>query len=267
MFKIITACLFIITCCAKLNADSLNIIHEKTIFKKFDKFSIDNLGNIYLLKKDVLTKYSPTGDSLFSQSFKLQGAVTDLDAWQALRIILFYREQAQLLILDNTLSTQADAIKLDKLGLPFITLMCHSLNNNNLWLYNTEEQNLLRVDRNFKIQINTGSIPMLVGYGINPTQIVENNDLLYLNNPATGILVFDIFGTYLKTIPLKNVLHFQPLDNGILYTINNKILYYDFLSFQEITVKTTDSTPLSFIVLRNKLYLHTSEGLEIYQIN
>lgn len=249
-----------------LRADSLHIVHLKSIKKEFDKFSIDNLGNIYLLRKDVLTKYSPAGDSLFSQSYKLQGAVSDIDAWQALRIILFYREQAQLLILDNTLSTQAEAVKLDKLGMPFITLISHSLIDNNLWLYNTEEQNLLRVDKNFKTQINTGNIAMLVGYGINPTQLVENNNYLYMNNPSTGILVFDVFGTYIKTIPIKNASHFQPTEKGILFNRNGKIYYYDALSFEEVALNISDAEPLSFIVLRNTIFLQTPYGLEIYVV-
>ncbi|MFZ5554608.1 MAG: hypothetical protein ACOZCO_15920 [Bacteroidota bacterium] len=207
-------------------------------------FTTDNLGNIYTVHKDRITKYSPQGDSLCSQSFKWMGEITSIDATNALRIVAFSRDLNRLMILDNTLSVQGEVIKLEDLGLQFTSLVCQSPNNNNLWVYNMEEFRLLRLNKDFTVANNSGNLTQVLGISINPVFIAEYNNYLYVSDPDVGILVFDMFAGYVKTLPVKEKNYFQVVNNKI-YSLHNG-MKYDKLNWYDVTDHSQGSYELDY---------------------
>jgi len=71
---------------------------------------------------------------------------------------------------------------------------------------------------------------------IQPNFLIEHNGKLYLNSPNDGILIFDIYGSYLKTIPLKNLESFQVQYPYIFYTLNKKFYSFHLLTFENIEI-------------------------------
>jgi hypothetical protein len=61
--------------------------------------------------------------------------------------------------------------------------------------------------------------------------LLEYDNKVYLNNPSTGILIFDVYGTYYKTISVKNVKQFQVIGEWIYYLSEKKA--------RAINIKTT----------------------------
>ena len=194
--------------------DSLKTLY--TIKVKADFFSTDNFGNTYLVKGDEIRKYNPSGDLLKIYSNKNLGKITSIDASNALRLLVFYKDFANIIILDDLLSQNGDNINLMDLSLEQCDLVCSSFNNG-MWFFNRQNANLVRLNDNLQTAVNTGNLNRLLGSDLKPNFMLEYDGYVYLNNPTEGILVFDIYGTYSKTIAIKGLQHFQVKDQGLIY--------------------------------------------------
>ncbi len=61
-------------------------------------------------------------------------------------------------------------------------------------------------------------------------------DMIYLSS-SKGIMVFDIYGSYIKTLAIVEPTSFQILDKGILYTKDNAIYFYSFIKLENEMIK------------------------------
>jgi hypothetical protein len=249
-------------------------VHLKTIVKPHDFFTTDKLGNIYLVNKDVITKYNANGDSLSQQSYKTYGKIDFVDATQALRTLVFYREQLLVLTLDNTLSPQNDPVDLTNIGKEQVTLVAASVNDNNIWLFDQAAQTLTRVDKTFKDAVSSGNLTNILGYAPVPDFMIEAENRLYLNVPDKGVIVFDMFGTYIKTIPLINLHYFDVSGDNLYYLEEGKIYYYNMMDFDKKylpigyrNVSTGEPGGIkAFGIKKNRLYIESEEKINIYEI-
>ena len=154
---------------------------------------------------------------------------------------MFYKDFATILIIDDLLSQNGDPMNLQDYSLEQSDVICTSFNNG-IWFFNRENMELVRIDESFKPVVNTGNLNRLLGTDLKPNFMIEHNGYIFLNNPLEGILIFDIYGTYFKTIPVKGLQHFQVKDNfmfyyldGILKSYNIKDLTQKELSFKNAT--------------------------------
>ena len=212
-----------------------------TIKSNADFFTTDNIGNTYLIKGEEIKKYSQTGDLLKIFSNKTIGKITSVDATNPLRILVFYKDFATILIIDDLLSQNGDAMNLLDYSLEQSDVICTSFNNG-IWFFNRENMELVRLDETFKPVVNTGNLNRLLSIDLKPNFMIEHNGYIYLNNPTEGVFVFDIYGTYFKTISIKGLQRFQVKDNimfyyidGILKSYNMKDLSQKELPFKNVT--------------------------------
>ncbi|HEY0031102.1 MAG TPA: hypothetical protein VGC65_10120 [Bacteroidia bacterium] len=219
--------LFNFTCYAQGNYSLL-----KTIETECDFFTTDNQCNVYSVKKDELTKYNKAGKLLYKYSNKNLGNITSVDASNMLRILLYYKDFLQVVFLDNTLSQNGDPVSLDKIGFQQVQLVCSS-NNNSMWVYDQQNFALVRLDKNMENIQQTSNLNALLNDSLQPNCLVEYDNKVYLNNPQSGIMIFDIYGTYYKTIPVKNALVFQPIGDWVYYMFDKKVKAYNTKTTEE----------------------------------
>ena len=78
-----------------------------------------------------------------------------------------------------------------------------------------------------------------------PTFMFDNNDRLYVNDSTLGILVFDVFTNYIKTIPIKGIVDFKILGDD-LYFSKNQVLYgYKLKGLLQKSVQLPDNISFS----------------------
>jgi hypothetical protein len=110
----------------------------------------------------------------------------------------------------------------------------------------------------------------LVGVEINPNFIMEANNFVYLNNPSDGILVFDQYGTYFKTIPLKGLEQFQLNGDQIFYENNGKLKSYNIKMFVEnsldLPVSKEEIKSLRFERESKLLVIQKENSIELFLI-
>ncbi len=225
--------LFFITLSSSLFAqDTTNFQLIKNIATQADFFTTDNQSNVYAVKANVLTKFDKKGKLLYKYSNKNFGDISFVDASNMMKILLFYKSYLVAVFLDNTLSQNGDPISFDKLGFIQTQLVCSS-NNSSMWIYDQQNLQLIRLDQNLVPTQKTGNLSVLLNMSLQPDALIEYDNKVYLNNPGSGILIFDIYGTYYKTIPVKDVKQFQPFNGRVFYTKGTDIKAYDLKTADE----------------------------------
>lgn len=200
--------------------------HHKSIPQKSDLFTVDNVGNVYVVVGDEIRKYKKTGELWKIFSNKRSGKIFSIDASNALRVLVFYKDQSQIVILDSQLTQNGDAIELLDMGLEQSDLICTSFNNG-MWLYNRQNAELVRLDQTLNKIVSTGNLNNLLNTQLKPMSMIENNGYVYLNDANNGILVFDIYGTYYKTISLFGLNSFQVSEQQVYYYKDSVISSYN----------------------------------------
>lgn len=240
-----------------------NFILEKTIPLSADFFSVDNLGNIYAVKGDQMQKYSAQWTQVNLYSSKLLGNITSVDVSNPMKIVVFYKNLAQVVFLDNTLSRQGEPVELESAGLELATLVCSSVNNG-LWLYDQRNFQLIRLDQNLKIIAETGNIVQQTGGELQPGFLIEKNNWVYLNDTARGILVFDIFGTYSKTIPVKNIHSFQISEDVLFFETGKKFYSFSLNTMDQNEVALPETEFRQVIAGGKRVFILKENELKVY---
>ena len=241
----------------------------KTVKEKANFFTTDNLGNFYVVEYNVLKKYDKEWNVLKTYSDKSLGKIHSVDVGNPLKLVVFYKESAQIIFLDNNLSFISSASSsLEKIGFGNASLVCGSYNDN-VWIYDASKHEIKRFDFSEHNDLNiiySGDINQLLNIKLDPNVIKESNNRVFVNNPETGILVFDIYGAYSKTIPIQNLVTFQPTEEKIYYVKNKYLKTYDLKTFTEDSLLLPDTTAISARIEKNKLYLQNAVAIKIFEI-
>ncbi|MBK7816510.1 MAG: hypothetical protein IPJ60_02495 [Sphingobacteriaceae bacterium] len=81
-----------------------NDTKPQIIKKAHDYFTVDNLGNVFFIKENEMVKHLANGNYFNRYSNLKLGNITSVDATNALRIMLFYKDYQQLVFVDNQLT-------------------------------------------------------------------------------------------------------------------------------------------------------------------
>ena len=207
---------------------------------KSDFFNADNIGNIYTIKEDELMKFLPSGKFFARYSNLKLGNITSLDATNPLKLVLYYRDFQQIVFLDNQLSVNSENVSLEKLGYEQTDLVCASANNS-FWIYNKQNNELIRFNENSKKISSTGNLKQILQTNLTPTFMLEHNGYLFLTCPDNGIYVFDIFGAFSKVISIKNLKQFQVNETLIYYQRDSVFFIYYYKTFDEVCKNLNNS--------------------------
>ncbi|MFI5151083.1 MAG: hypothetical protein ACHQRM_15215 [Bacteroidia bacterium] len=233
---------------------------------KFSSIASDELQNLYLVKAGVIEKYDPDGKLLYSFSNNTLGPVTSVDAADPMKILVFYGPYVQFAILDNTLSLTADPVQLQNFGYEQVSLACISYDKG-YWLYNPGNFELIHMSASdLAVNKSTGNIPQLTHKPLAPNFLLEQNNKVFLNDPAQGILVFDSYGTYYKTVVINGLDQFQVNGDKIIYLQKKNLMTYDYKTLVEETIPLPDSTVQRVRIEKERLFIQNPEGVDIYEV-
>ena len=140
-------------------------------------------------------------------------------------------------------------------------------NDNNVWLYDFVFYKIKKVNHNGEILRE--SIINLSNEFENPLQpnfILERENWLYVNDPNLGILVFDIYAQYQKTIDIKNLTYFQIIDNQLIYKEKEQLKSFHLksLSTQSIDIPKGVTLGNQIAIQKNKLFVRKKDRVEVF---
>lgn len=236
--------LIIIAICVVLGCSFVFQTSEPEIHIKFPQqksyIEIDGFGNIYVINNNEVVKYNSAGVLQKKFSTKRYGKIDFVDAMNPLKVLVYYKDFQQIMFLDNQMTESTAMISIETLGYEQTSLVCSS-SNNSFWLYDKQNNELSRFDSELKSLVKTGNLKRILDIDIKPNFMQEHNNYVYLNCPNEGILVFDIYGTFYKTIPLKNLKEFNVVNGDVFYFENHTLKQYQAQTFNTIEKQFADT--------------------------
>ncbi|HRH01636.1 MAG TPA: hypothetical protein PLN13_05630 [Bacteroidia bacterium] len=248
-----------------LSLTSDKLILHKRVYTQGNYFTTDNLGNCYLVDKNEITKYDVNGTVFNKFSIKAFGTIQSMDASNPMKLMVFYKDFSKIVYLDNTLSLNGNPLDLEELNLTQAKLICAS-HSDGIWLFNQQKFELIRLDKNLEVSQTTSNINQLLGIELAPTYLCEYANLVYLNNPETGIVVFDIYGTYVKTIPILHLNKFQVINDMIYYLKDNKAVSYNLKTLVQNEIKLPDMKYTEVRTEKGMLYVQSAELIDLLKV-
>ncbi len=199
---------------------------EKLIAKDVSFYKVDEIGNVYYVDKlNTLTKYEANVPRYIKYADVKSGKIHSIDVSNPLRVVVFYADQFIVKFLDVNL-TEINSFKIkDVYPEGWIRLVCSS-NNNGLWMYDELTRKLIKVGEQLITQFQTGDLYLVTRKKINPNFMLEYGDELFLNDPKIGLMVFDLFGGYKKTIQIQSSSNVQFNKDELFYVNKNHWLKY-----------------------------------------
>ena len=167
--------------------------------------------------------------------------------------------------MDNTLSEAIKTYDLTELGFGFVHAMAVSSQPNKFWIYDQSNSKLVLLDlnRTHQEQEITNLRGILNVEEVN--WIKEENNKLYLFNKNSGLYIFDLYGSLLNYIELKEVDDVQT-SNGVLFTLKKGQVYrftVEGASFDKVNLPVTDI--LAFQWVNDTFFVRTKNKLLKYR--
>ncbi|SHF82889.1 hypothetical protein SAMN05444008_112198 [Cnuella takakiae] len=201
---------------------SLQVLQQVPIGTATD-VQVDMLGNLYLLgSAGQVKKLGPSGDSLavFGQAAR-SGALFSMDLSNPLRPLLFYKNYAQVLVLDRNLAPQF-TLDLRRVGMQQPLAAAISFDNK-VWVFDGLTGSIKKLDEKGSALLETPDLRLALNAALKPIRIFDQDKWLYLYDPELGLYQFDYFGNFKRKIPVQewtDVLvagnHVYGIKNGLL---------------------------------------------------
>ncbi|MBI5542083.1 MAG: hypothetical protein HY951_18650 [Bacteroidia bacterium] len=227
----------------------------------------DALGNIYTVKENNLILYSSEGKKLYSYSNSFLGNISMVDVTDPMRILLFFKEFNKVIFLSNKLSEIGSPIELDNSGYSQVNICCTS-NSGGFWIFDSQMLQLIHLNGNLEADRKGTIIQSVFNKSENiPVKLLENNDIIYMSVPKTGLLLFDKFGVYKKLIPITEINYFQIIGDNIIYLSENKLCSYSLIKNELIQEINLDLKIKSVSVFKDKMIALNDNEILFFNIN
>lgn len=234
---------------------------------KYQLFAADNLQNIYVLTAtNEVVKYTPDGKEQFRYPNSTLGSIKTIDVSNPLLIMVFFPDYQNVLLLDRTLSP-AGQFNLFRAGLLQVTAVGMA-NDNHLWAYDATTFQLKKIDREGTVLFESTDLSLELGRSISPVKIFEKNQTVFLCDPKEGILLFDTFGKYLKTLHLKGISNCQVLGDELYYLEKGQLVSFNLQSLTSKSYVLPEGlhNPTQVEIVADKLYVLDSEGVKCFAL-
>jgi hypothetical protein len=225
---------------------------------------VDYLGNLYLVSKtNQLYKYNQKGELLSTLNYSYLGNISHLDCSNPMELFLFYRELNTIVFLDNNLAFRGKINLSELSNIQAITI--GRAYDNGIWLFDLSDLQLKKVERDGKITQQSGNSLQFVDRNkLSPSSIRDNGNQVFLNDSASGILVFDAFANYLRTIPIKGRLGFSVNEKELSFLDGKNLIRYGLYNKAKDTLQLPDKEILQAKLFKQYVYLTDSNQLRIY---
>ncbi len=241
---------------------------EQFIPGNYSMMDVDMLNNIYLVTAgNQLKKLNPNGDSLaVFNDVKKYGNPSLLDVTNPLKVLLYYKNFATVVILDRLLSPRNN-INFRQQNIFSVKAVGTSYDNN-IWLFDEQDLKLKKIDESGKLLTETTDWRLLMDEVPAPEKIIDANNFVYLYDPEKGFYVFDYYGTYKNNLPFLHWENISIGSNGLAGFSGRQFFTYP---LQSMTLKTYNLPGFfedysTIRAMNGKIYLLKKDGVAVYSV-
>lgn len=264
-FFVILFSIFIATAFAQ--SDSPFVLRKRIPVQAAD-ITVDNLNNIYLITaNDQLKKFYPSGDSaaVFNDVRRF-GKLYSVDVTNPLKLLLFYKDFATVVLLDRFLSPK-NIVDLRQQNILQASAAAIAYDNN-IWVFDAVENKLKKINEGGNLLLQTPDFRTLFAENFIPQKIIDYNNSVYLFDPVRGILQFDYFGTLQKKLPLQNWRTIAIGDKLLMGTDSTGLVLYNPQNFMQRQYQFPSSFGSfnRYVVANTQLFALSKDSLSVYSL-
>ena len=247
---------------------ALSLIPDQTIKGKYQAFTTDNLGNLYLVtSSNQIKKLNEKGDSIaVYNDVKRYGNISFIDASNPLKLLVYYKDFATVVVLDRLLNVR-NTIDLRKQEIFQVQAIASSYDGA-LWLFDEQNSKIKRVDDHGRVIMESTDFRMIFDEVPQPQLLFDRDGQLYLYDSSKGVFVFDYYGAFKNKYSFTNYTDLQIIDKNTITArnTNNLILYKPLtLQMDYFNIMQSKSKFASIRFTGKRLYALTTNGdIEIY---
>ena len=200
---------------------------EKNYLGAVSDFTVDNLGNMYLLYQNgQLKKLLPNGDSAaVFNNVRKYGKVYSVDVSNPLKVLLYYKDFGTVVILDRFLNVRS-TLDLRQQNLQQVKAVGQSYDNN-IWIFDELESKLKKIGDDGRLIDQSNDFRSVFDSMPSRQIIIDQDKSVYLYDSLKGIYIFDYFGGFKSRIPFTGWTDFRVINNALVGR-DGKFLYrYD----------------------------------------
>ena len=240
----------------------------RTIPGSYVSFSVDNLENIYLLSAtNQLKKLNNKGDSIaVFNDIKKFGEATLVDVSNPLKILLYYKNFATILVLDGMLQ-QKNTIDLRKKNMFRVNTIGLSYDGR-IWVYDELENTLKKIDETGEVILKTPDLRQVFDKAIAPEKIFDQNKYVYLYDPIQGIYSFDYYGAFKTKIDITGWKNLMVSDKYVFGTDSSNFYTYEIpvFKYRQTPIPAAFKGYRQILAGQNYFYGLHEKGLDIISI-
>ncbi|AII52755.1 hypothetical protein [Hymenobacter sp. APR13] len=232
--------------------------------------SLDRRGNLYVAdSRDNIHQYGPDGQALNVYSAPQPGHVAQLEAWNTTKILVFYDDRQQLLLLDRFAAPLGEFNLLDLLdGTARAATLAP---DDRLWLLNESDLTLRQFDAATRRFTVSTPLDLLIGRSRPDFRFLrEYQNNLYLVDRVNGIYVFDNLGNYRKKLPFAGLSTIGFRADELYFLADGAVQLLQLYTLAQRTVPLPTGVPAAevrqVLLGENYAYLFTKAGLQVYKL-
>jgi hypothetical protein len=214
-----------------------------------------------------LKKFTSSGDSVGAfNEVRRFGSLSEIDVSNPLKVLLFYKDFMTVLALDNQLGRifkvdlrQAQILQASTIALSY---------DNNFWVFDEQNAQLKKMGDQGQAVMTSNDFRQLFGEAVMPTEIVDQDGMVYLNDPENGIYMFDYYGGFKVKLSFKGVSGLRVFNKNIFGIMGNELFSYRPGTLQELHLKLPFSAKDAdrIQIVFNGLYVLKGGQLSYYEI-
>ncbi|MBK6933220.1 MAG: hypothetical protein IPH12_21060 [Saprospirales bacterium] len=222
------ALLVVVKLPAQAPADTLQRALQLALKARFA--TSDNLGNIYLINdQNALEKYGPDGRLIARYTNNRLGQACGLDATNPLKVLAWYADFRTVIFLDRTL-TMLGELNLIQGGFPEVRTVAAAADGN-IWLYDEGAFQLKKISPDGALLFESQALSQIQPARIAVQNIRDNGAEVLACDTSLGVFCFDVYGQFLRLIPLKGMHSFILIQNYLLYHTAGRLHIQDLQGF------------------------------------
>lgn len=228
--------------------------------------SVDRAGNIYVVDQTGdLYQYNTKGELQLDYSPRRPAEVTLFEAWQGLRIFLFFRDLQEYTFLSRYLNNQQGNYEFSNTG--FVEMAAPSYDNN-IWLIDQTDFSMKKYGIFQQKILSSTPFDLL----LNPDQyeitfIKEYQNKVFVGDKNSGILLFDNFGNFIRRYKQPGLDEFNFYEDFIYFIDDGKIKTIHLYDDSRQAISLPESTDFHHILIfGGRYYLFDDTSMQIYRL-
>jgi len=228
--------------------------------------SLDRRGNLYVADgQDNIHQYGADGQALNVYSPPQPGHTAQIEAWNTSKILVFYDDRQQVLLLDRFLAPITQLRLTDFLDgqIRAATLAP----DDRLWLFNESDLTLRQFDPTPQRLTLSTPLDLIIGRSRPDFRFLrqyQNN--LYLLDRTSGVFVFDNLGNYRKKLPFTGLSTIGFREDELYYLTENTVHFFHLYTFTERTLPIFAAEARQVLFGEQYAYVLTLASILVYKM-